>query len=96
MIDLYFLAGVLSSALDVAELSAFYAPDVLHPTLPRRLPLFQTPVLSVPHAIALSALHDVAFCAVLGLVTHLVALEAHLLVAVERVVGVFTAQNARL
>ena len=76
------------------RLPTFDAPVVLHLALVWHFPLLEAPVLLMPHMIAFKAFHHVSGGALLRLMAPLVALEAHLLIAFERLMGVLAAEDA--
>jgi ABC-type microcin C transport system permease subunit YejE len=78
----------------VPILTTFDTPEMLHLIVARLIPFFEASIFFVTDVVALGALDGVFFGAILGLVTHFVAFEAHFLVAVKRLVVVFAAKDA--
>lgn len=84
----------LSRAFEVAEVSALHALEQLELARRGRRPFLETATLAVADVPALITFNDIILPAVLRLVAALVALKAHFLVALKRVVGVLSAEDA--
>ena len=84
----------LRGTLDVTMLAALDAANEAQLRAGGFHPHLEAAVVTMAYGATLRTLNNILGCAVARLVTHLVALETHLLGAIEGVVRVFTAQDA--
>jgi hypothetical protein len=82
------------AALYMATLSALYASEKLYFILSWLRRFFEASSFSVTYMVALLASDDVGLSTLSSLMANLVAFEAHFLVAVEGLMGIFSAEDA--
>lgn len=76
----------------MAKLTTFHTSHLVK--YPMIVLFFETSVLLVSNMAALSALYNICFIAIFGLMTHFVAFKTHFLIAVKGIVSVLPTEDA--